>query len=148
MLYATPANAQDRVQVGQLAQQVREATGETIKVTFVDQVYTCDQPAQSAQTPGMGLEVVKPPDVKKGLCVFAPSPVRGAQIRPGSPIPLSGTRLRATAHNPGRLALCGRCHLDAHTALARASTFGLLNSDGIVRVIGSALAGPIAVELL
>src|SRR5262249_33963147 len=39
-LMVTPANEQDRAQVGQLAQVVQEVTGETVEVAFVDQGYT------------------------------------------------------------------------------------------------------------
>jgi hypothetical protein len=39
-LYVTPANEQDRAQVGQLAQQVQEVTGDQVQVAFVDQGYT------------------------------------------------------------------------------------------------------------
>lgn len=70
VLYVTPANEQDRAQVGQLAQQVQAATGETVEVAFVDQGYTGDQPAQAAQTQGIRLEVVKLPDVKKGFVLL------------------------------------------------------------------------------
>jgi len=69
-LYVTPANEQDRAQVGQLAQQVQAATGETVEVAFVDAGYTGDQPAQAAQTQGIRLEVVKLPDVKKGFVLL------------------------------------------------------------------------------
>lgn len=69
-LYVTPANEQDRAQVGQLAQQVQAATGETVEVAFVDQGYTGDQPAQAAEAQGLRLEVVKLPDVKKGFVLL------------------------------------------------------------------------------
>ncbi len=36
-LVVTPATAQDRAQVGELAAKVQEATGETVEVAFVDQ---------------------------------------------------------------------------------------------------------------
>src|SRR5690242_20388459 len=41
-LYVTPADDQDRAQVGELAQQVQEATGNHVQVAFVDQGYTGD----------------------------------------------------------------------------------------------------------
>ena len=37
---ATPANEQDRAQVGELAERLREATGNSVEVAFVDQGYT------------------------------------------------------------------------------------------------------------
>jgi transposase len=67
-LLVAAANEQDRAQVGQLAQAVQEATGETVKIAFVDQGYTGDEAAQSAQEHGLQLEVVKLPEAKKASC--------------------------------------------------------------------------------
>ncbi len=39
-LHVTPADAQDRAQVGRLAGAVQAATGQTVEVAFVDQGYT------------------------------------------------------------------------------------------------------------
>jgi transposase len=69
-LYVTPANEQDRAQVGQLAQQVQAVTGENVEVAFVDAGYTGDQPAQAATAHGIRLEVVKLPDAKKGFVLL------------------------------------------------------------------------------
>jgi transposase len=69
-LLVTPANEQDRTQVGLLAQAVQEATGETVEVAFVDQGYTGDAPAQAAYTHGMQLEVVKLPEAKRGFVLL------------------------------------------------------------------------------
>lgn len=69
-LYVTPANEQDRAQVGQLAQQVQAVTGETVQVAFVDQGYTGDQPEQAAAAHGIRLEVVKLPEAKKGFVLL------------------------------------------------------------------------------
>ena len=69
-LHVTPANEQDRVQVDELARQVREATGETVEVAFVDQGYTGEEPAQAAEAHGMHLEVVKLPETKRGFVLL------------------------------------------------------------------------------
>src|SRR5437763_7889215 len=69
-LHVTPANEQDRAQVGQLAQAVQEVTGETVEVAFVDQGYTGETAAQDAETHGMRLEVVKLPEAKKGFVLL------------------------------------------------------------------------------
>jgi transposase len=69
-LYVTPANEQDRAQVGQLTQQVQAVTGETVQVAFVDQGYTGDQPEQAAATYGIRLEVVKLPEAKRGFVLL------------------------------------------------------------------------------
>jgi len=69
-LHVTPADDQDRSQVGKLAQQVQEATGDHVEVAFVDQGYTGDVPAEEAQQQGINLIVVKLPDAKKGFVLL------------------------------------------------------------------------------
>ncbi len=71
-LHVTAADEQDRAQVGQLAQQVQDLTGQTVEVAFVDQGYTGDQSAQDAAAAqhGIRLEVVKLPDVKRGFVLL------------------------------------------------------------------------------
>src|SRR5215210_5326803 len=48
-LLVTPANEQDRAQVGELAKEVQAVTGETIEMAFVDQGYTGETAAEAAQ---------------------------------------------------------------------------------------------------
>lgn len=69
-LLVTAADEQDRAQVGQLAQQVQRATGETVEVAFVDQGYTGDEAAQQAAEHGIRLEVVKLPTAKNGFILL------------------------------------------------------------------------------
>ncbi len=69
-LHITPANEQDRAQVGELARQVQEVTGNSVEVAFVDQGYTGDEPAQAAQDQGLQLLVVKLPEAKKGFVLL------------------------------------------------------------------------------
>jgi transposase len=69
-LHVTPANAQDRAQVAQMAEQVQQVTGESVEVAFVDQGYTGDQPAQDAAAHGLSLEVVKLPEAKHGFVLL------------------------------------------------------------------------------
>jgi transposase len=66
----TPANEQDRAQVAALAEQIQEATGESVEVAFVDQGYTGDQPAADAEAHGIRLEVVKLPTAKHGFVLL------------------------------------------------------------------------------
>jgi transposase len=66
----TPADAQDREQVAALASAVREATGQTVEVAFVDQGYTGVQPAADAAVRGIRLEVVKLPEAKRGFVLL------------------------------------------------------------------------------
>lgn len=69
-LHVTPANEQDRAQVGQVAEAVQEVTGETVEVAFVDQGYTGESAAQEAEAHGIRLEVVKLPEAKKGFVLL------------------------------------------------------------------------------
>lgn len=69
-LRVTAADEQDRAQVGQLAEQVQQATGETVEVAFVDQGYTGDDAALQAAEHGIRLEVVRLPSAKNGFVLL------------------------------------------------------------------------------
>ena len=69
-LLVTPANAQERAQVGELAAQVQQITGQHVEVAFVDPGYTGTDAEQAAQAQGIRLEVVKLPDAKKGFVLL------------------------------------------------------------------------------
>lgn len=69
-LHVTAANEQERAQVGELAAQVQEVTGENVTLAFVDQGYTGDDPAQEAAAHGIRLEVVKHTEAKKGFVLL------------------------------------------------------------------------------
>src|SRR5947209_14116130 len=45
-LRVTPADEQDRAQVGELAEQVQGVTGQTVELAYVDQGYTGETPAK------------------------------------------------------------------------------------------------------
>lgn len=69
-LKVTPADAQDRDQVGELTKAVQEATGDSVQVAFADQGYTGDRPADAAQEHKVQLRVVKLPDAKRGFVLL------------------------------------------------------------------------------
>jgi transposase len=69
-LLVTPANTQDRAHVGQLAQAVQAATGESVELAYVDQAYTGETPLQEAKEHGIQLEVVKLPEAKHGFVLL------------------------------------------------------------------------------
>jgi transposase len=69
-LHVTPADEQDRAQVGQLAAAVQEVTGEAVDLAYVDQGYTGEAPAEAAEAHGISLEVVKPPEAKRGFVLL------------------------------------------------------------------------------
>ncbi len=69
-LHVTPADEQDRAQVGALAEAVQEATGESVELAFVDQGYTGDDAEIAAADHGIHLEVVKLPEAKRGFVLL------------------------------------------------------------------------------
>jgi transposase len=60
----TPASAQERAQVAELAALVQQVTGQTVELAYVDQGYTGNEPAQAAAAQGIALEVVKLPEAQ------------------------------------------------------------------------------------
>jgi transposase len=69
-LKVTPANEQERAQVGDLIKEVQEATGERVEVAFADQGYTGEEPAAQASTQGVRLVVVKLAEARKGFVLL------------------------------------------------------------------------------
>lgn len=69
-LTVTPANEQDRAQVGQLTQAIQTAVDEPVQVAFVNQGYTGEQPAAAAAQAGIKLEVVKHREAKHGFVLL------------------------------------------------------------------------------
>ncbi len=69
-LRVTPADAQDRAQVGALVAAVQDVTGASVEVAFVDQGYTGERPAEVATEHGIRLEVVKLPEAKRGFVLL------------------------------------------------------------------------------
>ena len=69
-LVVTPANEQERAQVAALAEQVQEATEQSLELAFVDQGYTGEKAAEAAATHGIQLEVVKLADAKRGFVLL------------------------------------------------------------------------------
>jgi transposase len=69
-LHVTPANADDRAEVGRLAQAVQETTGKSVDIAFVDAGYNGPNAAEAAQAHGIELVVVKLPEAKKGFVLL------------------------------------------------------------------------------
>ena len=69
-LLVTPANAQERDQVEELATAVQAATGASVELAWVDEGYTGEEPAGAAEAQGMRLEVVKLPEAKRGFVLL------------------------------------------------------------------------------
>jgi transposase len=69
-LRVSPANEDDRAQVGEVVQAVQALTGETVEVAYVDQGYTGEAAATAAAAHGVKLEVVKLPQAKRGFVLL------------------------------------------------------------------------------
>lgn len=69
-LHVTPASAEDRGEVEQLARTVQAVTGDSVQIAWVDQGYTGERAAQAAQRHGITLEVVKLPEAKRGFVLL------------------------------------------------------------------------------
>src|ERR1700685_292503 len=61
-LHVTPANADDRAEIGRIAKAIQAETGEKVESAFVDQGYTGKKPAAAAAEHGIALEVIKLPE--------------------------------------------------------------------------------------
>jgi transposase len=69
-LAVTPANEQERAQVAALAEEVQEATGQSVELAYVDQGYTGEEPSSAAAKHGIYLEVVKLAEAKRGFVLL------------------------------------------------------------------------------
>ncbi len=69
-LPVTPASAQDRAQVAELAAAVQAAPGQTVTLAYVDAGYTGNTPRDAAAAHGIALEVIKLPEAKRGFVLL------------------------------------------------------------------------------
>lgn len=69
-LAVTPGKAQDRDQVGRLAEAVQRATGQSVTLAYVDQGYTGARPREAAAAHGIELEVVRHTEAKRGFVLL------------------------------------------------------------------------------
>jgi transposase len=69
-LHVTPANEQDRAQVGKLAKAVQKETGKSVELAYVDQGYTGERAAEAAEKQKIELSVVKLPAAKRGFVLL------------------------------------------------------------------------------
>ena len=66
----TPANEQERDQVGERCQRVQEITGQTVQVGFVDQGYTGEDAEYAAAVHDIDLQVIKKPQGQTGFVLL------------------------------------------------------------------------------
>jgi len=69
-LHVTPADADDRAEVGRIAKAVQAATQSNVEIAFVDQGYTGETPRAAAAEHGVELCVVKLPEAKRGFILL------------------------------------------------------------------------------
>src|SRR4029079_1227897 len=69
-LHVTPANEQERAQVGLLAEAVQRATGDSVELAYVDQGYTGEDAFDEAAGRGTILDVVKLSEAKRGFVLL------------------------------------------------------------------------------
>ena len=69
-LHVTPADEQERAQVGALCEAVQQATGQSVELACADQGYTGEEPRQAAKVHGIELRVIKLPEAKKGFVLL------------------------------------------------------------------------------
>jgi transposase len=69
-LKVTPANEQDRAQVGELSAKIQEVTNGNVELAFVDQGYTGENPQAAAAEHSIRLKVVKLQEAKRGFVLL------------------------------------------------------------------------------
>ena len=66
----TPANEQERAQVGELCRQVQAVTGQSVTVGFGDQGYTGEDPEYEAAVHDIELQVITKPEGQTGFVLL------------------------------------------------------------------------------
>jgi transposase len=69
-LRVSPANEDDREEVRKLAEEIQQATGETVELAYVDQGYRGERASGFAAEHGIQLEVVKYEEAKRGFVLL------------------------------------------------------------------------------
>ena len=95
-LHVTPADEQDRAQVGELARQVQQITEQNVELAYVDQGYTGETAEQAAAEHGIQLEVVKHTEAKRGFVLLPRRWVVERSFAWAARFRRSGSRLRKT----------------------------------------------------
>ena len=122
-LRVTPADEQDRAQVGELASQVQDITGQHVELAYVDQGYTGQAAQEAAAEHGIRLEVVKHTETKPGFVLLP----RRWVVEPSF---AWAARFRRLARDYQRLATTlGTFHFLAFACLIIANLFKLLQQS-------------------
>jgi transposase len=86
VLHVTPANADDRAEVGKIAKAIQEETAESVEIAFVDQGYTGEKPAAAAAEHG---------SCQRPSAASSSGPDDGSSSGPSHSLPTAPGRLRA-----------------------------------------------------
>ncbi len=66
-MHVTPANSDDRAEVGRMTKAIQGATEQNAEIAFVDHRYIGERSAQAARKHGIELEVIKLDEAKRGF---------------------------------------------------------------------------------
>ncbi len=69
-LHVTPASAEDRGEIENLARTIQAVTDDRVGIAWVDQGYTGERAEQAAARHGIDLKVVKLPEAKRGFILL------------------------------------------------------------------------------
>jgi transposase len=69
-LDVAPAGVDDRAVVARLAEEVQEATDDSVKLVYADQGYTGEKASSAARDQGIYLQVVKLPEAIRGFVLL------------------------------------------------------------------------------
>lgn len=69
-LHVTPANADDRAEVGRLLHAAQQATQGNLEVAFADEGYNGEKAAAAAEEQGVDLLIVRLPEAKRGFVLL------------------------------------------------------------------------------
>ncbi len=69
-LHVTPANTDDRAEIGRIVKAIQAETVRASKSPSVDQGYAGDKPAAAAAEHGIALEVIKLSEAKRGFVLL------------------------------------------------------------------------------
>jgi transposase len=100
-LRVTPANVDDRVEVGHLAEAIQDVTGESVTLVYVDQGYTGASAAEAARVQGIELRVAKRPEAKRGF-VLLPRAGVSSDLSPGQPDVADWSRITNAMPRPSQ----------------------------------------------
>ena len=111
----SPANEDDREQVGKLAQEIQQATGENVDLAYADGGYTGEKASDAAKEHGIHLEVVKHEEAKRGFVLLPRRWVVGsrARFRVDNEVQTVGQRLRKITWHGCGIAFRSLCVFDA-----------------------------------